>query len=52
MIAEKKNFRESLAAATHQQNLFIEQIVLAAIKLFSHMNVPDEEAFNHRLVLM
>lgn len=45
---KKENLRESLVTATHQQRLFIEQIVVTARRLFTYMEVPDEEAANHR----
>ncbi len=45
---KKENLRESLATATFQQRQFIEQIVVTARRLFTYMEVSEEEAANHR----
>ncbi|XP_065220831.1 ankyrin repeat and fibronectin type-III domain-containing protein 1 isoform X3 [Planococcus citri] len=48
-LVKKENLRESLTNATHQQRLFIEQIAVTARRLFTYMEVPEEDAANHRL---
>lgn len=47
-LVKKENLRESLSSASHQQRLFIEQIAVTARRLFTYMEVPHEEAANHR----
>lgn len=51
-LVKKENLRESLTNATHQQRLFIEQIAVTARRLFTYMEVPEEEAANHRFVVV
>lgn len=47
---KKQNLRESSsAAASLQQKQFVEQIVTTAKRLFTYMEVNDEDASNHRL---
>lgn len=47
-LVKKENLRESLNSATQQQRLFIEQIAVTSRRLFTYMEVPEDEAATHR----